>query len=306
MASEFIYRALHKLKRLTLRPPPPFVFEKNNSLVGYRCYAGEIKYLAREALPANVSLSNSVIQAPGFVEVAGIVFDLRHDGVYRFYQLPNISEQRIVCSGGFESMLQSVGYLLGYGDDDDKISENNLIKELTRRRAVASCGKLSLLTQKVLTGVQVISRVVVLMTLDPWGGQDDGHTLLEIADRDNNWFLYDPSFGVCFKKDGRRLSLIEFSKLRNERFELERLPVNPGYSKFTSRGYDYDFWIGERFLSSTRLFDWYRRIGELPLVSEKGRLYCPRSSVKDSNDFRILNRYMILSDYDFEKRFYSS
>lgn len=303
-AREFIYQALYKVKQVVLRPRDPFVFEETNPLVGYRCYAGDVERLVPLAEPADVPLSSSVMQPRGRVEVAGVVFDLRRDGVYRFYRLANLNEQRVVCAGGRESLLQSVGYLLGYGDDDDKISETDLIKELTRRRAVGSCGTLSLVTQKILSYVQVSSRVVVLMTLDPWGGHDDGHTLLEIADRDNNWFLYDPSFGVCFKKDGRRLSLVEFSKLRNERLELEYLPVNPGYSRFASRGYDYDFWIGERFLSPGRLWDWYRRIGDLPLVGDKGRLYCPQSSVKSGSDRRISSRYVILSDGDFLKRFY--
>jgi hypothetical protein len=304
MIREWIYRAIYKLKIVLLRRRDPFVFKEANHLVGYRCYGGEIERLLPLAESANTPFSSGLLQSPGFVQVAGLVFDLRLDGVYRFYQLPSLSEQRLVCTAGLKSILQSFGYLLGYGDEDDKFSENTLIKELTSRRVVGSCGTLSLLTHKVLTKVHVLSRVVVLMTLDSWGGMDDGHTLLEIADCDNNWFLYDPSFGVCFKKDGRRLSLIEYSKLRNERIELERLPVSPGYSKFTNRSYDYDFWIGERFLSATYLLEWYRRVGELPLVGENGRLYCPRSSVKSGSELRILSRYVILSDYDFHKKFY--
>ncbi len=304
-AREFIYRAIYKLKQAVLRPRDPFVFEETNPLVGYRCYGGEVERLAPLTEPADVPLSNSVMQTRGLVEVAGVVFDLRRDGVYRFYRLPSLSEQRVVCTRGRESILQSVGYLLGYGDDDDKISESDLIKGLSRRRVVGGCGTLSRVTQKILSYVQVPSRVVALMTLDPWGGQDDGHTLLEIADYDENWFLYDPSFGVCFKKDGRRLSLVEFSKSRNERLELEYLPVGSGYSRFASQGYGYDFWIGERFLSPGRLWDWYRRIGDLPLVFDKDRLYCPQSSVKTGSDRRISSRYVILSDGDFQKRFYS-
>lgn len=303
---EFIYRALYKLKRVVLRPRDPFVFGEANPLIGYRCFAGKIERLAPETVPADVSLSNGVIQSPGFVEVAGVVFDLRREGVYRFYRLSSLSEQRVVCTGGAESILQSVGYLLGYGNNDDTISETNLVKELTRRRVVGSCGTLSLVTQKILSNVQVLSRVVVLMTLDPWGGHDDGHTLLEIADRGNNWYLYDPSFGMCFKRDGRRLSLVEFSKFKNEGIELESLPSNSGYSRFASRGYDYDFWIGERFLSPDRLLDWYRRVGDLPLVADNGRLYCPQSSVRSDSDQRILSRYVILTDGEFQERFYSS
>lgn len=303
-AREFIYRALYKIKQFIIRSRDPFVFVEANSLVGYRCFAGEVELLRPEDVTADFKLSESVIQSPGLVEVAGVVFDLRRDGVYRFYKLPSISEQRIVCNGGGD-LLQSLGYLLGYGDDDDKTSIAKLFKKLNRRRVVASCGTLTLVAQKILTCFGVISRPVVLMSLDPWGGHDDGHTLLEITDHDNNWFLYDPSFGVCFKKDGRRLNLVEFSKFKNEMLELEQLPVHPGYSRFNSKDNDYDFWIGERFLSPDRLWDWYRRVGDLPLVSDKGRLYCAQSRVKSGDAQRISSRYVIIADDDFQKRFYS-
>lgn len=300
-----IYRAIYKLKQAVLRPRDPYVFEKANPLVGYRCYDGEVEFLEQVAKSADVSLSSNLLQEPGFLEIAGRVFDLRRDGLYRFYRLPSLSEQRVVCSGGTDSMLRMIGYLFAYGDDDDKFAESSLFKELTRRRVTGSCGTLSLVAQQVLSRFGIISRVVVLMTLEPWGGQDDGHTLLEVADGDRNWFLYDPSFGICFRKGGRRLSLIEFSKLRNENLEIERLPANSGYSRFASRNYDYDFWIGGRFLSSTRLMDWYRRIGGLPLVGDMGCLFCARSYVVKGDQQRISSRYVIISDSEFQGRFYS-
>ena len=298
-------RALSKLKRLVLRPRDPFVSAEINPLVGYRCCPGEIDVLEPVTESADVSLSSGVIQPPGLVDVAGVVFDLRRDGVYRFYRLPTLSEQRIVCTQGVESILQSIGYLFGYGDDDNNVSVTDSIKELSHRRLVAGCGPLAFFTQQILSFFQIRSRVVGLMTLKPWGGQDDGHTLLEIADHGNNWFLYDPSFGVCFKKDGQRLSLVEFVKLKNENLELENFPSNLGYSRSANTRYDYDFWLAQRFLSSGCLWDWYRRIGQLPIIYHNGKFCCCESSIKNNGERkRISNRYTILPDNQFHKEFY--
>lgn len=301
---ELIYRAIYTLKRGVFCRQDPHVSAAANLLICYRCYAGELEVLAPVDRPPGVILANCVIQPPGLVDIAGHVFDLQRDGVYRFYRLPTLSEQRVVCTGGIESLLQSVGYLLGYGDDDNKHSEANLFQALSRRRVIAGCGTLAAVAKKLLTRYEIKVRIVVLMTLSQWGGQDDGHTLLEIANDDGTWFLYDPSFGVCFRKDGRRLSVVEFSRSKNANLELEMLPMNPGYSRFSNQRYDYDFWIGERFMSSERLLFWYRHVGDVPLIDDKGLLYCPSGMIPESNLGQISSRYKILTDDDFFERFY--
>ncbi len=304
IARELIYRAIYKLSQLVLPSRDPYILPESNPLKGYRCYAGEVEFLSPIARPAELRLSKTVLQAPGLVEVGGSVFDLRQDGVYRFYRLPTLSEQRIVCTGGINSLLQAVGYLLGYGNDDDKASESALLRALAHRRVIAGCGQLASVSQSLLCRLGISSRIVTLMTLDSWGGQDDGHTLLEIGTDDGKWFLYDPSFGVCFHHNGRRLSALEFSNLRNERLEIERLPTNPGYSRFSNPQYDYDFWIGARMLSTEALLDWYNRVRGLAFVEDKGLLFCPRSLVVEGDEQRISSRYMILSDEEFRMRFY--
>lgn len=301
---ELIYRFINSFKRRVFCRKDPHISDAANPLICYRCYAGELEVLAPVDRPPGSLLANFVIQRPGLVEIAGHVFDLQRDGVYRFYRLPTLSEQRIVCTGGIESLLQSVGYLLGYGDDDNKNSEAYLFKALSRRRVIAGCGTLAVVAKKLLSCCKIKVRIVVLMTLSQWGGQDDGHTLLEVADDDGTWFLYDPSFGVCFRKGGRRLSVVEFSRSKNADLELEMLPMNPGYSRFSNQGYDYDFWIGERFMSSNRLLFWYRHVGDVPLIDDKGLLYCPSGMIPESNLRQISSRYKILSDDDFFERFY--
>lgn len=276
-----------------------------NDLIGYRCYAGEVERLPQAIAIADTALSSSVFQSPGFVEIDGKVFDMRKDGVYRFYRLPELSEQRIVCTNGLESLLQSIGYLVGYGDDNNNLPVEEISEFLTRRRFIGGCTQLSLVSQKILNHYGFASRLVALMTLSSWGGEDDGHTLLEVKYPDNvEWILYDPSFGLHFKSRGRRLSLIEFSQQRYEDLEVERLPTNPGYSRFKNGEYDYDFWIGARFLSPEILTDWYRHIGALPLVFEKDMFYCSRRFAGAGDEQRISTRYKMLRDDDFNTRFY--
>lgn len=304
-AENILCRAGRRLKRAVLgQNLPSYLSSEANALAGYRCHAGVLEVLEAWSGVADTLLSKGVLQSPGFVEVDGNVFDLRRDGLYRFYRLPSVSEQRVVCTGGVESILHTMGYLFGYGNDDDARTQEQLVEQLRHRRVVGGCGTLAKVANRILSSLGIESRIVILMTLGQWGGQDDGHTLLEIRNTDKTWFLYDPSFGTCFRRQGRRLSATDFSCARNDEVELERLPANPGYARFDGGSYDYDFWIAERFMSQQRLLDWYRRVGALPLLAGTGGLCCPRSLAAEGNVELISTHFSILEDEEFRRNFY--
>jgi hypothetical protein len=292
------------LKRIVLRTEAPYIDRDANQLVGYHCHGGRLQCLMPVEVSADVPLSEELLQPPGFISIDGKVFDLRLDGLYRFFRLPEVTEQRIVCTQGQESLLNTLGYVLGYGDEDDRRVPEEIYTDLPRRRVIGSCGTLARVARLILHASGIDSRIVVLMTVESWGGQDDGHTLLEVQGEDRKWFLYDPSFGVCFRKNGRRLTALEFSNSRAEPIELERLPVSPGYSRFGQKSYDYDFWIAERFLSEDRLREWYRRVGALPLLERGGAQCCPRRSAEGDQIQRVENHFTVLGNDEFVREFY--
>lgn len=300
-----IYKSNYFVKHKFLKISIPYINVRANHLTAYKCYKNKIEHIETVDNLSDIRISENVLQKPGHIKVENQIFDLRKDGVYRFYRLPNFSLQLLVCEKGLDSFLQSIGFLISYGDINDKSSTLNLFKMLSKKTVVASCGSLSGLISEILSRLKIKNRIVVLMTKDEWGGQDDGHTLVEIKDKQNGWFLYDPSFNLCFKRNDKRLSVLEFSKLLNTNFKLEMLPGNNNYSKFVNGSHVYDFWIGARFLSKKLLIKWYRRIGSIPLINHNETLYCPKSFVHTEDANRILSRYKILEDKTFMEKFYN-
>ena len=69
--------------------------------------------------PNAKELDSGLVLEAGLYNVDGLTFDLSRDGLYRFYKLPSVSEQRVVCKNKFSSASQILGYLFCYGNRDD-------------------------------------------------------------------------------------------------------------------------------------------------------------------------------------------
>ena len=238
-------RLARKILRTVHAPrPDPDINPDANLLYAHRCFDGRVE--RRYPVPAACApdkaegLADSIFQPPGFVTVEGAIFDLRKEGVYRFYRLPRLSEQRIVWHGEPDRLLSLLGYLWSYGLSDESMELAEMLNAARRRVLVAGCHNLSLLAVAVLAAAGIRARLVALASLGPWGGQDDGHTLVEVELPETGWILYDPSFNLCFVENGRRISLLEFvQSLRHGRAELERLPGNSGHAFFRVDDFDY-------------------------------------------------------------------
>ena len=303
-------RLARRLRSIARRVWPDRDVDPNaNPLHAHRCRAGRVERWhpvpAADTPGEAVSLVEGIFQPPGFVTVDGIVFDLRAEGVYRFYRLPTLSEQRIVWHGDLDALLSMLGYLWVYGKVDDPIEVDAALVAVRRRVIVATCTPLAHLAVAVLVAGNVTARPVVLITLDPWGGQDDGHTLVEVKSPDANWFLYDPSFNLCLVEKGRRLSLMDaIGPLKHRRAGLERLAGNTGHGPFSTRGFDYGFWVDERFGSDAMLHDWYQRMAGVPLVYDGGTYFVADDGLANSDRERLARRYRLMSREAFLTRFY--
>ena len=287
----------------------PDVDAEANSLHAHRCFAGNVERwhpLPVAKAPGEAgSLADTIFQPPGFVTVDGSVFDLREEGVYRFYRLPRLSEQRIVWHGDLDSLLSMLGYLWVYGWADDPIEPLVALAAVRRRAIVAACHCLTHLAVTLLASAGVTARPVALASLAPWGGQDDGHTLVEVHSDGKGWLLYDPSFNVCFVEDGRRLSLVEaVSSLKQRRVVLEFLPGNAGHGIYRSRGFDYGFWIDERRESDAILYDWYARLAGVALIDDEGTYAFPTDGLAASDRERLARRYRVMTRDAFLARYY--
>jgi len=175
-----------------------------------------------------------------------------------------------------------------------------------RQVIMASCTPLARLAIAILNAAQIVARPVALISLDAWGGQDDGHTLVEVRSSEEGWFLYDPSFHLCIVENGRRLCLMDaVGSLKRRRAALEHLTGNVGHGLFRARGFDYGFWVDERFESDAILYDWYRRMVGVPLVGDGATYAFPADGLAVRDRERLARRYRMTSRDVFLSRYYS-
>lgn len=301
-ALKHIYR-----RNLKLLPPPkdPFVFPDSAPLNVYRCYDKTIEILDPIDHKATITKSSELLQEPGYIEFENKIYDLTKDGVYRFYRLPNISTQYLVCKNGVNSLLKMAGYLWIYGKKDDKLTIEQAYDSIHHKIIYASCGQLSRLMQHICTRLHIESRIVACMSKNIWNGQDDGHTLLEIKNR-GKWFAYDPGSNLTFYLENEPISIFALSKNKDLPIELHFYAGNTSVGEFNFKNYDYGFWVNERFLSTSCLWRWYQKVLDVPLIEIGVNYIFPENFVTEKDHSRFLHRYTPLSERKFIDTYYSS
>lgn len=289
--------------RLKIPVRDEYIIPASNPLHSYRCYAGQTDPIYPVSSGVTESLSETLLQKPGFVEIDGQVFDLREDGVYRFYRLPSISEQRMVCTGGSASLLKMLSYLWVYGNQDKNLSQDRIFKVLSKRSVSCACTALSAQSQKIMAMLGIEARIISGMSNEVWGGQDDGHTLLELY-HNGQWVMYDPSLGCLFSHEGQPLSLRAFKNKDIDQIDLIYPAIQVRRGSFYNKKYNYDFWVDERVLSETSLRQWYKHVLEVPMIEKEGNFYYSDTFVAPENISRMNGRYKPLSDAEFIRLFY--
>jgi len=305
-----IHVLIQKFKEMILQaltPADPYVDLSFNKLVVRRYYGDRIETLEPVLNRQQAeNVSKSLIQKSSFVSFDNKIYDLRRDGLYRFYKLPDLAIQRVVCQNGIYSLLEMIGYLWIYGNRDDGKIEAQINGQILSRPIYGSCGTLVRVAYDICRSLGIKARIVATISAESWNGQDDGHTLLEIMNEEGEWFVYDPSFHHVFLLNGKPLSLIDLCKHKNKFIEYKKLSGNMGHAEYNINNYAYDFWIEERLYSKEVLAEWYNRILEVPLILINRNYVLPESFVPCEARSRFEHRYSFLSDQDFEKRFYSS
>lgn len=249
-------------------------FKKKN-IYCYRLYNGrcyEIKPILKNDIK-NL-LSNGLFQLPKIINFHGKNYDLTNQGVYRFYRLNDISEQRLVSDSNFNSIIKIIGYLYSYGFER-KISNFNKPEDLLVHKKIltASCTDISILIKNVLSNYNIESRLITFISSSELNGHDDGHTLLEIKEKDKEWFLYDPSFLLIPLFNGSKISALKMqsiNKNQSQNLEFKFLPGNKLNSSFKHSGYDYGFWVDHKNHSKEFFRNWYKNICGTAIFDEEG------------------------------------
>lgn len=302
MVRKIILKIVSSVKKLINLRKLKLVDVNRNELFAYRCYGNKVEKIYPIIFnPSAKILGTQLIQTRGIYNVDGFTFDLSKDGLYRFYKLPQISEQRIICKNNFKSASQILGYLFCYGNKDDKLSLANMLKEITNRTLSLGCKSQAELSKEILKGLSVNSRIVACSSLAEWNGQNDGHTMLEIVNKNRKIFVYDPSFRRVFPNS----NIFELCLKGIGHSKQKMLPGNLGNSGFSIKNYDYSFWVEQRLLSSQLLEEWYDHVLQVPLIMENSFFCYPLLDKFTNRDVERLNSvYKQTPITEFNNRFY--
>ena len=280
-------------------------------VVAYRCLRSGVEPIKAlgSKIPDEVGrLPEQFVIESGRYQVSDFVYDLQAPGLYRFFALGRLCEQRLAGQLPLEELMALFGWLLAYGDLDNSLADSELERALCAGRVVMTCTRYSTTVGNLLGRFGIRSRLVACLTTEPWNGHDDGHTLLEIEGEDGGWFAYDPSLHRCFRKNGRRISLAELSASikKRERFELEATAEVRSWAPYRTHTYDYSSWVECRYASSDEvLADWYRRVCQVPMIEEGGFFHypdCPANTVAGEYSWS----YRPMANEQFATRFYGS
>jgi len=258
-------------------------------------------------------LPRRLIVERGTYRVDNRVFRLDAEGVYRFYALGRLSEQRLLWGGDPERLLGLVGWLWSYGNHDDLLAPGALRDEARHRNVEVTCTTATRFCVAMFAELGLNGREVLLLTLDPWNQFDNGHTLLEVCAGPAGWVLYDPSFKCTFRRGGKLLSLLEFvlAVTNDDPYDIVRTDASRRFASYRQRGYDFGFWVEHRMASEQQLRRWYRRVAGVPMIKDSGDFYFTASDAGARD--RVLQyptEYLAAMHHlpmeEFTRRFYGS
>lgn len=272
----------------------------------YRCHAELAEYLDPLFTLEGQCLPDTLLVSPGTYRVGHVSFALEQEGIYRFYLPGHLSEQRLVCQQGVDSLLQMQGYLWRYGNGDDFASFQEMLEFLKHRPINLTCGYLAELSAYLFEKIQVTSRPVSLLSDQPPNGFDDGHDLLEIEHPQWGWILYDPSFHLLFKCREQYLNLLDFithMDSQPEEVKFQELPGNKEVGTFRTLQHEFELWVGARLLVPGALKKWYTRLARWPMIAKQGQTFSTHlpSINYVSGD---LPTHVYLDFQEFKQKFY--
>ncbi|WP_434685295.1 hypothetical protein [Pseudanabaena minima] len=278
-----LFKLFHKKK----------VSHKQNPVICYRCNGMMLNSIYPLQQPIErfssslnpVNLPNKIVIEPNIYQVRDILFELNDIGLYRFYALNEINEQRLILSGNdVTSIVKVLAHIWDYGSQDINLDKRQIQQVILHRKIILPCSSLAFLCLDLLQMIHIKARVIAVLTMEEWNQLDDGHTLIEIFDPIEGWFIYDPSFKCIFRAKNQKLSLLQLIDIisNHQQYEIEFLTIK-NTNVFRNASYDFSFWVEHRSNNEYELRKWYQRIFQIPLIYFSNMFYF-------TGDQRILDR----------------
>jgi hypothetical protein len=174
-----------------------------------------------------------VLTSPANVNVGGAIYNYSGEGLYRVYNASNaLVRQTLVYGGDYWQFAGHLSRIHLHSHFDDGKSSSELTSLARQGMIHLTCTSISDYASSQLAAVGLTTRRVQSLTLDPWNGYDDGHSLIEIRDpTENRWVLYDVEIGTFANNGGHRLNLFDTTTLYRSdcQAQIEILNANSLY-----------------------------------------------------------------------------
>lgn len=253
--------------------PDQMPYYPAGSVYAYLACMSEVRRIAgdevRGADEESPQLPNTLVISPGTYRFRDKAFELREEGLYRFLDVGNQQEQRIVYENDLDALLSAIAWIVSHGNSDHVHSPGDQTELAKTRKLFMNCGGISPWGKHVLAEQGIRSRVVQSATLGHHNTYDNGHVMLEVYRDDMRaWILYDLDSNCYFTRRGTPLSLIEFAYAVNGGHQYEIVPLandtRLDVSNFKGKDdRDYAF-VCERLNAGPR--QWYRRVMQVPFI----------------------------------------
>ncbi len=242
-------------------------------VVAYHAYMTDVKRIVGETAPEDCPpLPDSLIIPPGEYQFRGQPFALQEEGLYRFLEVGEEQQQRIVYRTDLHALLSGIAWIVSHGNSDHGNSHEVLAEQAKTRKLFLTCGPVSGWTIGVLSDHGIRARSATSLTLDRWNTYDNGHAMIEVYREDlGKWVLYDVDGNCFFTWQGTLLSIVEFAyaAMGDYQYEINKLANDTRLDVSNFKGKDgaadYAFFC-ERMNAAVR--QWYRRIVQVPMLHD--------------------------------------
>jgi hypothetical protein len=266
------------------------------------------RVVGREAREDDPLLPDSLIIAPGEHQFCGQTFALEKEGLYRFLEVGEEQQQRIVYRADLPALLSGIAWIVSHGNSDHGKSHDALAEEAKTRKLFLTCGPVSGWTIGVLADHGVRARSATSLTLGHWNTYDNGHAMIEVYREDlGKWVLYDVDGNCFFTWQGTPLSIVEFAYavMRDYRYDIQPLANDTrlDVSNFKGDGGETDYaFFAERYIAASR--QWYRRIVQVPMLHDPavGRCFFDAANRERIESYDKSFKYM--DKAEFQRTFY--
>ena len=282
--------------------------DMNKSFV-YHAFLENIKEIPISKKEKSQILPNSLIIKKGNYQFSNENYELVDEGLYRFVFPTKINQQRIVFEENIDVLLSSICWIFTHGNSDDGKSHIEIEKKALQSKIFATCGPLVSWANDFLQKLNINTRIVSTLTVDPWNSYDNGHILIEIFRKNlNKWVVYDLDNSCYFVNNEIPLSLLEFvEKITSDEYEIKKLSnkISIDISNFKDKknNYDYAFAIEGRLANEKQLRKWYKHVIQVPLILDKKfSHFCDEINKDKIQNYSKYNKHM--NKNDFMKKFY--